>query len=559
MNHLLQFFLKPTLPPYNPLEWARQPLHLRGRQVCQAWARDGYGTPLGIILLYGLKILLYILGWVWVCSFSPSLGSPTQLPQWWLEPLAFQKAILFSMLFEVLGLGCGSGPLTGRYLPPVGGFLYWLRLGTTKLPLFPGLPLLGAPTRSWLDISVYAGLLLSLMAAVFAPTLSASQLLPIVVLLPLAGILDKTLFLAARAEHYGLTCLAFFATEHWLPAAMSIQLALWFFAGVSKLNHHFPTVVAVMISNNPFLRLPWLRARMYQQPPDDLRPSRLATLMAHMGTLLELSVPLAFAAVPFGLPVEVGIGLMLLLHSFILSNVPMGVPLEWNVMVVYAGFALFVAHPETHWWQLDPPWLAATVLLCSVVLPVLGNLLPSRISFLVAMRYYAGNWPFSIYLFRGQSYRKLDRLVKTSPWVHDQLAPFYDEGTRVGLVGKVMGFRLMHLHGRVLPRILPHAVEDLAAYEWVDGELVAGLALGWNFGDGHLHHEQLLTTLQAQCSFEPGELRCIFVEAQPLQKQSLCYRIRDAATGLLKAGELSIADLRIHQPWENPHPIQENI
>ena len=30
------------------------------------------------------------------------------------------------MLFEVLGLGCGSGPLTGRYLPPVGGFLSFI-------------------------------------------------------------------------------------------------------------------------------------------------------------------------------------------------------------------------------------------------------------------------------------------------------------------------------------------------------------------------------------------------------------------------------------------------
>ena len=78
------------------------------------------------------------------------------------------------------------------------------------------------------------------------------------------------------------------------------------------------------------------------------------------------------------------------------------------------------------------------------------------------------------------------------------------------LIGKVMGFRLMHLHGRALPLLVPRAVKRFEDYEYVDGELVAGLSLGWNFGDGHLHNEQLMQAIQAQCGFEPGELRCIF-------------------------------------------------
>ena len=45
-----------------------------------------------------------------------------------------------------------------------------------------------------------------------------------------------------------------------------------------------------------------------------------------------------------------------------------------------------------------------------VVLPLAGNLFPRWISFLVAMRYYAGNWPYGVWLFRGESYRKLARL-----------------------------------------------------------------------------------------------------------------------------------------------------
>jgi hypothetical protein len=115
-----------------------------------------------------------------------------------------------------------------------------------------------------------------------------------------------------------------------------------------------------------------------------------------------------------------------------------------------------------------------------------------------------------------------------------------------------MGFRMMHLHGRALPLLVPRAVDRLEDYEWLDGEIIAGLALGWNFGEGHLHHEQLLAAIQAQCGFEEGELRCIFVESQPLGRDTLAYRIVDAKTGPIAAGELPIAELRSRQPWALP-------
>ena len=167
------------------------------------------------------------------------------------------------------------------------------------------------------------------------------------------------------------------------------------------------------------------------------------------------------------------------------------------------------------------------------------------------MRYYAGNWAFSAWLFKGDSYEKLERSIKkAAPKVHDQLARYYDETTILGLLGKVPAFRAMHLHGRILARLLPRAVEDIEAYEYLDGELVAGLVLGWNFGDGHLHDEQLLAAIQDQCGFEAGELRCIFVESQPMFEQALAWRIVDAKTGELGRGKEKVAELAKLQPWE---------
>lgn len=542
--------LDPTPPPYDVRAWAKKPLPERVRMACASWALQGYGTPVAVYAAYLLKLAAYVGVWMFFCAYTPGLGDPATIAEWWLHPIAFQKAIVWSVLFEVLGLGCGSGPLTGRYYPPVGGFLYFLRPGTTKLPLLRGAPVVGGHTRGALDVLAYAALLVCLVRALVAAELDAAVLLPVVVLVPLCGLLDRTLFLAARAEHYWVMLVVFACTEAWLPGAKLVQAALWLWAGVSKLNHHFPAVVCVMVSNSPVTRFAWLRRLMYRAYPDDLRPSRLATVMAHIGGILEVAVPVVLLAGDGGVVTVIGLVLMVTLHGFILGSVPMGVPIEWNVAVLYGGWFLFGQHAEVSVLAVgQEPALAGFVALFAVVLPLYGNLFPGRLSFLLAMRYYAGNWPYSVWLFRGDSYRKLERLTKSSPWLYDQLDHFYPRETSVGLVGKVVAFRLMHLAGRALCLLVPRAVDDPSEREWVDGEILAGLVLGWNFGDGHLHDERLLVAVQAQCGFEAGELRCIFVESQPLHRQSMRWRICDARDGELERGEVSIAELRALQPW----------
>jgi hypothetical protein len=528
-------WLRPTPTPYDPLAWVTWPLARRGREACQAWALDGYGTPLLIYMVYVLKVGAYVGGWWWFCSFTPGIDP--------LDFIAFEKAILWSMLFEGLGLGCGSGPLTGRYVPPIGGFLHWLRPGTLRLPLSGR-----GRRRGWLEVALYAALIVLLVRALVAAAPGRDELVPIAVLVPVLGVVDRTIFLALRAEHYWVTIVCLCVAGDAIAGAKAVQLALWFWAGVSKLNHHFPTVVCVMTSNSPFTRFAWLRKLMYRAYPDDLRPSSLAVVMSHMGTALELGVPLVLVWAS-GSWLIVGLVMMCLLHTFITSNVPMGVPIEWNVMVVYGGFVLFGQHPGVHAWDVGAG-LGVFLVVMLVIVPLVGNLWPKRVSFLLAMRYYAGNWPYSVWLFRGESYRKLDRLTKAAPWIHDQLARFYDRATSIGLVGKVMAFRLMHLQGRALPVLIPRAGVPLEECEYLDGEIVAGLALGWNFGDGHLHDERFIAAIQAECAFEPGEARVILVESQPLGRATMAYRIVDVATGELERGELDVRELREHQPWE---------
>jgi transmembrane protein DUF3556 len=519
---------------------------------CEDYVLKGIGLPLPAYVFHGVKLCLFVLGWMFFCSFTPGLGNPWKLGSWWFEAIAFQKAFIWASLFEVLGLGCMSGPLGFHLWPPFTAFLHFLRPGTIKLAPFPNLPLFGGKTRTWLDVTLYAAFLLSLLRALVAPAIAATHLIPIVVLLPLCGLGDKTILLAARVEHHFAMIVCFLLAGNWIAGCKAVQLAIWFWAGVSKLTVAFGYVIPVMTVNNPLLRSPSLRRRMFVSFPDDLTPSRLGKIMAHAGTALEFGAPLTLLFVTHSGPLlVVGMCLALMLHGFIISNMPAGAVFEWNLLSVYAAFFLFVGHPEVSILDVGSAPLALYLTVGLIVIPLLGNLVPSKVSFLVAMRYYAGNWAWNAWLFHGDSYKKLDKLKRASPLFREQLERLMPaEAAQMDSRG--LAFRSMHLQGRTLGLLLPKAISGrpFQEYSYVDGENVAGSVLGWNFGEGHLADERLLACIQEQCDFADGEVRAIMVESQPLLGSTLHWRIADAKSGILAEGYAPLSVLAKRAPWD---------
>lgn len=566
--------IKPALPDLDLDDWAARPESERVRLMCESWATQGFGAPAVAYAFYLFKIAVYITLWVYFVSRTPTFDGFSDIGDWWHLPIAFQKAIVWTMLFEVLGLGCGSGPLTGRYVPPVVAFTHFLRPGTIRLPAFPAhVPLTAGHRRSIVDVALYAALVgLCLRALLSSNSLLATEdLWPIIVVLAVLGLRDKTVFLAARAEHYWSMLIVFVLTDGDLAAmfagAMVVQLAIWWGAATSKLNHHFPNVVTIMVSNSPVLRVPALKRAMYRSYPEDLRPSRLAAALAHGGTVIEFVFPLVLALTLANTATTVALVVMLLFHLFITSCFPMGVPIEWNVLFVYSMFFLFADLSFGDYGTVEladitgKPVVILALAIGLLVGPVLGNLRPDKVSFLPGMRYYAGNWAASLWLFRkdadgGDCSTLLDeRLTKTAGTINRQLAVLYDEDTIRAVNGKLRAFRSMHLHGRALNALLPTVVDDLEAYAVNEGEGTAGVILGWNFGDGHLHHEQLLAAVQAECGFAPGDLRVLALESQPAGKPWMHWRVFDAADGLQAEGRVVVADLLAHQPWPEPGAI----
>jgi len=516
------------------------------RAGCEGYVLQGIGLPVAAYVFHAVKLALFVLGWMLF------VGSPWRLGAWWNADVAFQKAFLWACLVEVLGCGCMSGPLGFHIWPPFTAFLHFLRPGTTKQAPWPSLPLLGGCTRSWLDVALYAAFVASLLRALGAPAVGPSQLVPVVVLLPLCAVADKTIALAARVEHHFAMIVCFLLGGNWIAGCKAVQLAIWFWAGVSKLTVAFGYVIPVMTVNNPLVRSAAVRRRMFVAYPDDLRPSRLGRTMAHAGTFLEFAAPLTLLFVTGPGPLlAAGMTFVLLLHGFILGNMPAGAVFEWNLLSLYAAFFLFVGHPHVTVLDVDSLPLAIYLVVGLVALPLVGNLVPAKVSFLVSMRYYAGNWAWSAWLFRGDSHRKLDRLKRASPLFREQLERFAP-AEAASMDSRGMAFRSLHLQGRCLGLLLPRALggRPFEEYRYVDGENVAGSVLGWNFGEGHLCDDRLLSCVQEQCRFEDGELRAIVVESQPLLRRTLHWRIFDAARGLLAEGHAHLDDLAQRAPWD---------
>jgi hypothetical protein len=543
------------LPPYDPARLLAAPFPERVRLVCRTWASQVSPTPMIVMAMYWAKyFVLYIGGWAFFVSFSAGYPGLTSPGGWAFAEVAFQKAILWSLFYELMGFGCGMGPMNARFNPPLGGFLHFLRPGTTKLPLFPGLPMFGGTRRTPLDVALYAVNQLLLLRVLLAPEVTSASMLPIAILIPLLGVTDKTLFLAARAEHYwvALVCLvAAYASGLWISACKVVWCAIWFWAATSKLNHHFPSVIMVMMNNGPFFPRA-LKQRLFASYPDDLRPSRMAALMAHSGTFTEYMIPVVLLLAS-GSPVVTALMLFVMccFHGFIALNNPSGMPVEWNILMIYGGIFLFGFHPEASVLALgEMPLLAAFLFFWLFLVPCYGNFVPARVSFLLAMRYYAGNWAYNIWLVRKGSAAKFEKLVKAAGTMREQLEKMLPDATVVETALTLsMAHRFMHFEGRPLLEALPRAVDDIDAYEWMEGEVLGGMVLGWNFGDGHLNGTQLLEAVQAQCGFEPGEVRVVMVESQPLLGRTMRWRIVDAATGVIETGETVLGAMRGIQPW----------
>jgi len=576
-------FTKPNFPPIDPEEFLRRPLMDRMKYLALWWVENGFGTPRVIHTVYVLKLLFFfILGGVVVATTTSHLVF-WDVASWWNQPVVYQKVILWTVFLEALNVAGSWGPLVGKFKPMTGGVRFWAKLGTIRQRPWKWVPFTAGDRRTVLDVALYVLLLASLVVAVAPPgviTPSLAAALPTnttglvdpvlliapIVLLVLVGLRDKTIFLGARGEQY-LPALFFFAALPFVDMIIALKLLIvvvWVGAGASKFGKHFANVVPPMVSNSPAMPFKWLKRAHYRDYPRDIRPSRVGDLMAHVGgTTIEIIVPLVLLFSANRWVTLVAVAVMVIFHLFIVSTFPLAVPLEWNIVFAYATIFLFAGFPAGAGYgvtDMSSPWLTAVVVIGLVFFPVLGNLRPDLVSFLPSMRQYAGNWASAVWAFAPGAERKLNSVVGSVPVQVDQLTAMgYDPAVAEVTMQQTLAWRTMHSQGRGLLSLLIKHLPDVDQRTVREAEFICNSLIGFNFGDGHLHNEDLINAVQAQARFEPGELVIAWVESQSVHHDYQEYKLIDAALGVIERGTWKVADAVNEQPWLPGGPIPMNV
>ncbi|WP_280340834.1 DUF3556 domain-containing protein [Nocardia neocaledoniensis] len=574
-------FKTPDFPPVDTATFLDLPLRERVRTLALHWVEYGFGSPKMIHTVYVLKLLvLYIFGGVLIATATSGAGPFWEVGAWWNEPIVYQKLVLWTVLLEAVGVAGSWGPLAGKFKPMTGGLLFFARPGTIRLRPWRRVPFTDGDTRTVLDVFLYVGFLATLTLALLAPGRTTAALLerlpdntsglvrPALLIAPIAlyilcGLRDKTIFLAARGEQY-LPALVFFAVlpfTDMIVAAKLLIVIVWVGAGVSKFGKHFTNVVPPMVSNSPSMPFPSIKRAHYRDFPRDIRPSGVASFMAHVGgTTVEVITPLVLLFSTNYWLTLAGVVMMVVFHLFITSTFPLAVPLEWNILFAYLTVVLFLGFPNADGYgvfDMSSPWLTLAITAALAFFPVLGNLRPDLVSFLPSMRQYAGNWASALWAFAPGAEAKLNT-IEHRPTVNqlDQLIGMgYEPAVAEITMQQTIGWRSMHSQGRGLFSLLYKHIPELDRWTVREAEFACNSLIGFNFGDGHLHNLDLVRAVQARVGFAPGEWIVVWVESQPIHKGTQAYMVIDAALGVIERGTWNVADAVEAQPWLPDGPI----
>ena len=431
-------------------------------------------------------------------------------------------------------------------------------------------PVHAGDERTFVDVAIYAGFILSLAPALALPgdgesLVQTAAIVPAIVLLVLLGLRDKISFLQARSEQYlpALIFFAFFPFVDMIVAAKVLIVIVWLGASISKLGHHFACVIPPMVSNTPWLPSKWVKRLHYRNFPDDLRPSPHAVRFAHVGgTLVEFCTPLVLLFSHNATLTAVAVILMVCFHLFITSTFPLAVPLEWNVLFMYLPVFLFLGFPAQDGYRRrrHGSRVAGDHRGRLLFFPILGNLRPDLVSFLPSMRQYAGNWATAMWAF--------------APGAEDKL----NDRRQVGAAAEASADRHLRRRGGG-GGAGPDARLALDAQPGARAELGDDQPAGSRHR--HLHAARGGVRLQrhlrlqlrrrplarrqvrrgdaAALPFEPGEYIVAWVESEAIGSGRQRYWVMDAAVGTVERGSWSVSEAIHTLPHLPDGPINLDV
>ena len=178
------------------------------------------------------------------------------------------------------------------------------------------------------------------------------------------------------------------------------------------------------------------------------------------------------------------------------------------------------------------------------------------------MRQYAGNWASATWAFAPGAEDKLNKVTRSAGNQVAQLIDYGYEPTEAEIFAQqTIAWRAMHSQGRGLFSVLLKNLPDIDRRTVREAEVVCNTLIGFNFGDGHLHDEDLIEAVQDEAQFEPGELMVVWVESQPIGSKVQHYKVIDPALGVIERGTWKVADTvtRTAVAAQRPDPAERDL
>lgn len=401
-------FLCPSALPLDPETWKRATFRERIKAFTDNSTRgNGDLPPLTLLSVYA------IFGTIWWYLWSHFFMDHSQDM---LSEFNMRRFIVYNGLHGVVGMGATCGLLGFRFkIAVLGPALHFLTPGTICSPLLPELvrkvPGSEVPAkRSIAAVVSYALLVASLFFALTRPEgITTLNLMPVYVLMCVCICFDFSILQALRVEQTGymLVCLAF---PDWIHGCQTVQLALWMWAGVSKVGPWWKYVIPFICKDNLLtMVLPKdiLGKLLFKNLPDEKSPSELALVMSYLGMALEIVFPLCCCAQVGGFINMIGYSGMFMYHIFIASCFAFASVQEWNYFNMILTIFLF----KNNGFQMPQSFLLLCFLfVVSFAVPLVGQAYPTLVPFLAAYRPYMGNWRFSWYIVKKTALPKHEKL-----------------------------------------------------------------------------------------------------------------------------------------------------
>lgn len=256
---------------------------------------------------------------------------------------------------------------------------------------------------------------------------------------------------------------------------------------------------------------------------------------------------------------NVGLFCAAVLHCFIILSFPLGAVQEWNICNLLFAFYLFSCETvdvseQAMSISMDAR-LAVILMFTLFLVPLICNLSPDSVDFLLGFRYYAGNWEQSTWLVRKRAW---DSLVMPNVVARNKLystrVPYFD-------VCAIFGFRIMATPTgkallRLLQRLLLRHHGDIGhklrcdEYMLLDEGTVINRLYGWSWAWNERNVTSLKARLDAQgVSQNINRLDVIVLYISAVPTFSLCqpasfkWKILDFNSDVIEQGRWTVREI----------------